>query len=159
LIREARVSAGLTQAELARRAGTSQPTIAAYESGDKNPTAATLERVLRAAGSSLALNRREGREPRPLARLIRERRREILQLAAQHHARNLRVFGSVARGSESGGSDIDFLVDMEPGRSLLDQVRLRRALTNLLGVEVDVVTSAGLLERDRRSTLDEAIPI
>lgn len=68
------------------------------------------------------------------------------------------MFGSVARNDERTGSDIDLLVDMEPGRSLLDQVRLRRALTELLGVEVDVVTSGGLLKRDS-SIVDDAVPL
>lgn len=160
LIKEARTAAGLTQAELARRARTSQPTVAAYESGDKVPTAGTLERLLRAAGATLSVHpaparQRSGR----LRRLLRERRQDILDLAAEHHASNVRVFGSVARGEEASGSDIDLLVDMEPGCSLLDQVRLRRALSERLGVEVNVVTSGGLLGRDREAIVGEAVPV
>lgn len=159
LIKEARTAAGLTQVELARRAGTSQPTIAAYESGDKIPNVATLERLLGAAGASLTTNhpQRMQRTAR-FRRLLSERRKEILEVAATHHASNVRVFGSVARGEETGRSDIDLLVDMEPGRSLLDQVRLRRAMTELLGVDVDVITTGGLLQRDR-SIFEEAVPI
>lgn len=160
LIKEARTAAGLTQAELARRAGTSQPTVAAYESGDKVPTVATLDRLLRAAGVALTVTPRpEAPRTTRLRRLLREHRREILDLAAKHHARNVRVFGSVARGEATDRSDIDLLVDLEPGRSLLDQVRLRRALSELLGVEVDVVASGGLRERDRRTIHKEAVPI
>jgi hypothetical protein len=159
LIREARIAAGLTQVELARRAGTSQPTIAAYEAGDKIPTVATLERLLRAAGASLSASQPRSGRTRSLRRLLRERRQEILEVAASHHASNVRVFGSVARGEETNRSDIDLVVDMEAGRSLLDQVRLRRALSELLGVEVDVITSGGLLERDRSTILEEATPI
>jgi predicted nucleotidyltransferase/DNA-binding XRE family transcriptional regulator len=160
LIRESRTAAGLTQAELARRAGTSQPTIAAYEAGDKIPRVATLERLLQAAGASLEVSRPRGAGGRDrLRRLLHEHREEILELAADHHATNVRVFGSVARGEETGRSDLDLLVDMEAGRSLLDQVRLRRALTDLLGVDIDVVASGGLLERDRSSILGEAIAI
>jgi predicted nucleotidyltransferase/DNA-binding XRE family transcriptional regulator len=154
------MSAGLTQAELAERAGTSQPTIAAYEAGDKVPNVTTLERVLRATGTSLEarrspLGRRQGR----LRSLLGERRDQIVELAARHHARNVRVFGSVARGEETDTSDIDLLVDMAPGHSLLDQVRLRRELAELIGVDVDVVTTAGLLERDEGVILDEAVPL
>lgn len=160
LIREARVAAGLTQSELARRAGTSQPTVAAYEAGDKVPTVATMERLLDVAGvrltSSPSLG---GRRTSSLRRLLRARRREILELATKHHARNVRVFGSVARGEETGRSDIDLLVDMEPGRSLLDQVRLRRELSELLGVSVDLLTSGGLQKRDHTTILREAVPI
>lgn len=75
-----------------------------------------------------------------------------------HAATNVRVFGSVARGEERPTSDLDLLVDMRPGYSLLHQVRLRRDLKKLLGVEVDVVTSGGLLDRDIE-ILAEAIPV
>ncbi len=160
MIRQARTAAGLTQAELARRARTSQPTIAAYESGAKIPTVATLERLLRAAGAELRASASQDRsQTRRLRGLLRDRRLEILEVAAKHHAGNVRVFGSVARGQETKRSDIDLLVDMEPGRSLLDQVRLRRALSQLLGVEVDVVATGGLRERDRRTILKEAVPV
>jgi len=160
LIKEARVAARLTQAELARRAGTSQPTIAAYEAGDKIPNASTLERVLGATGTTLTAIRSETSRPSGrLRRLLEERRDEIVELAARHHARNLRVFGSVARGEETDASDVDLLVDMDPGRSLLDQVRLRRELGQLLAVDVDVVTTGGLLERDEATILREAVPL
>lgn len=160
LIKESRTAAGLTQAELARRAGTSQPAIAAYEAGDKVPRVATLERLLQAAGASLEVRRPRNAGGRDrLRRLLHEHREEILELAAGHHATNVRVFGSVARGEETGRSDVDLVVDMQAGRSLLDQVRLRRALSGLLGVDVDLVASGGLLERDRSTILAEAIPI
>jgi uncharacterized protein len=160
LLREARTAAGMTQAELARRAGTSQPAVAAYESGTKIPTVATLERLLAAAGASLTASQaRGGRRTSRLGRLLQERRQQILDVAARHHAGNVRVFGSVARGEETDRSDIDLVVDMEAGGSLLDQVRLRRALSELLGVDVDVLTSGGLLERDRSTILEEAVPI
>lgn len=160
LVKDARTAAGLTQAELARRAGTSQPTIAAYESGDKVPTAGTLERLLRASGARLTAIVSPGRSRRgTLGRLIRRRRQEILDIAADHHAHNVRVFGSIARGEETARSDIDLLVDIEPGRSLLDQVRLQRALSQLLGMQVDVVTSSGLLPQDRKTILKEAISL
>lgn len=160
LVKEARAAARMTQAKLAKRAGTSQPAVAAYESGAKVPTVATLERLLRAAGASLTTIRSRARNRTGrLSQLLHQRRQEILDLAATHHARNVRVFGSVARGEETDRSDIDLLVDMEPGRSLLDHVRLRRALSELLGVEVDVLTSGGLQERDREMILQEAVPI
>ena len=160
LIKEARGAAGLTQAELAERAGTSQPTIAAYEAGDKVPNVSTLERVLRATGTTLTTSRSPGTQRSVrLRRLLDQRRDEIVEVAAQHHASNVRVFGSVARGEETEGSDIDLLVDMDRGRSLLDQARLRRAMSELLGVEVDVVTTGGLLGRDERTILGEAVPL
>jgi predicted nucleotidyltransferase len=91
--------------------------------------------------------------------LLRTKREEILTIAARHGARNLRVFGSVARGSADEGSDIDFLVDMEPGRSLLDLGGLWSDLNELLGIKVDVVTEKGLRDSIRERVLREAVPL
>jgi predicted nucleotidyltransferase len=71
-------------------------------------------------------------------------RKAILSCAASYGARNIRVFGSVARGEASSTSDIDFLVEMEPGRSLLDLVGLWQDLEDLLGGQVDVLSDRGL---------------
>jgi hypothetical protein len=71
----------------------------------------------------------------------------------------VRVFGSVARGEADDKSDIDFLVEMEPGRSLLDLAGLLVTLGELLGREVDVVTDRGLRERIRDRVLAEAVPL
>ncbi|MGI8687398.1 MAG: nucleotidyltransferase family protein [Thermomicrobiales bacterium] len=89
--------------------------------------------------------------------LLRERREEILQIAERHGARNVRVFGSVARGEADEKSDIDFLVEMERGRSLFDHVALIRDLEHTLAMRVDVATVGGLKERMRDRVLREAI--
>jgi uncharacterized protein len=86
-------------------------------------------------------------------------RDEILRLAAARGARNVRVFGSVARGENDPASDIDFLVDLEPGRSLLDLGRLQRDLERLLVAKVDVVSSRGLRERVRLRVQHDAVPL
>jgi predicted nucleotidyltransferase len=91
--------------------------------------------------------------------LIISRREEILRLAAQNGAYNVRVFGSVARGEARPDSDIDFLVNLESGRSLLDLARLLRQLEAMLNCPVDVVTEAGLRPRLRPQVLKEARPI
>jgi predicted nucleotidyltransferase len=91
--------------------------------------------------------------------LLKEKREEILRIAAMHGARNLRVFGSVARGEADESSDIDLLVDMEPGRSLLDLTALFSDLSDLLGRKVDVVTEKGLYWLLRRRILKEAKPL
>lgn len=91
--------------------------------------------------------------------LLRAHRTEILATAARHGARNVRVFGSVARGDARPDSDIDILVDMEPGRSLFDLGGLLIDLQTLLGVEVDVVTEKGLRPRIRADVLREAVPL
>ena len=71
-------------------------------------------------------------------------RRAILELATRHGARNVRVFGSIARGEDRPDSDVDLLVDVEPGRSLLDVIALEQDLEALLGRPVDVQTDGGL---------------
>lgn len=79
--------------------------------------------------------------------------------AARRGAYNVRIFGSVARGEADERSDVDFLVELEPGRSLLDLGGLLMDLQQLLGHPVDVVTERGLRERIRERVLEEAIPL
>ena len=90
---------------------------------------------------------------------LRNRRDEILRVAAQHGAHHVRVFGSMARGDADERSDVDFLVDLEKGRSLLDLGGLLMDLQTLLGRPVDVVTEKGLKSRIRDRVLDEAVPL
>ncbi len=91
--------------------------------------------------------------------LLKDKRDEILKIAAKHGARNVRVFGSVVRGEADEKSDVDFLVDMEPGRSLLDMGGLLMDLRELLGRDVDVVTERGLKPRIRPRVLREAVAL
>ena len=86
-------------------------------------------------------------------------RTEILAAAARHGATNVRVFGSVARGDADAASDVDFLVDFEPGRSLLDLANLLVELEDLLGHPVDVVPEPGLKARIRQRVLAEAVAV
>jgi uncharacterized protein len=78
------------------------------------------------------------------SQLLQSKRSEILQIATLHGAQEVRVFGSVARGDARPNSDIDFLVDMEGGRSLLDLIELSRDLEELLHCKVDVLTDGDL---------------
>jgi len=94
-----------------------------------------------------------------IAQLLHDHRPEILRIAAKRGARNVRIFGSVARGDADINSDIDFLVDLEPGRSLFDLGGLLMDLQELLGRPVDVVTEEGLRERIRARVLQEAVPV
>jgi predicted nucleotidyltransferase len=94
-----------------------------------------------------------------LVDVVEDKRDQILRIAALHGARNVRVFGSVARGTADTQSDIDFLVEMEPGRSLLDLGGLVMDLRQLLGRDVDVATVRGLRDRIRQRALSEAVPL
>jgi len=91
--------------------------------------------------------------------LVKEKREEILRIASKHGARDVRVFGSVTRGEADRESDIDFLVEPEAGRSLLDLGGMQMELESLLGWRVDVVTVRGLKARIRDRVLREAMPV
>jgi hypothetical protein len=90
---------------------------------------------------------------------LSERREDVLRLAAKYGAHHVRVFGSVARGDADAASDIDFLVEMEPGRSLLDLGGLQAELEILMDSPVDVVTEKGLKPRIRARVLAEALAL
>jgi len=87
---------------------------------------------------------------------LRRYRGEILDVAARHGARNVRVFGSVARGDDHEGSDVDVLIDVEPGRTLLDVIALEQDLQQLLGRNVEVLTDGGLSPYLQQRILAEA---
>lgn len=94
-----------------------------------------------------------------LRHLLRDKRAEIFAIAAKYGASNIRVFGSVARGEEHPDSDVDFLVEIEPGKSLLDQIALMQDLEELLGRKVDVAEPETLHERIRDRVLQDAVPL
>jgi uncharacterized protein len=149
LLRRARRGAGLSQAELAARAGVTQSVISAYESGQRQPAVPTLATLIDAAGYDLVLRLR--RQPGQLARLsgplgrqVRSRRRELIAAAAAHGVTNLRVFGSVANGQEQPGSDIDILADLPAGISLLGLGRVTEDLEAITGARVDLIPATDL---------------
>ncbi len=130
-IRELREAAGLSQAELARRSGVAQPNIAAYETGRRRASAQMMKR-LRAA-------------TRPLPHdVLASHGRELARLASRYGFSNVRVFGSAARRTDRPGSDLDILVTRSPGTGLLTVAAFAAEASELLGVEVDVVTDGGL---------------
>ncbi|WP_199247939.1 nucleotidyltransferase family protein [[Phormidium] sp. ETS-05] len=91
--------------------------------------------------------------------LLQENREEILKIATKHGAYNLRIFGSVARGEERQDSDVDFLVEMESDRNLLDRIGLMQDLEDLLGRKVDVATVKVLRDFCREGILKDAAPL
>lgn len=170
VIRRARRGAGLTQEQLAGRAGTSQPALARYETGVALPTLPTLERLLLGCGRRLQLHTTQAGETAaaptsvrgqlgPRARALRQRRRQLLHAARRRGVGKVRVFGSLARGEELPASDVDLLVDLEPGRTLLDLAAFRREAQEILGMPVDVATPDMLKERVRTEVVAEALPL
>lgn len=132
-VRELREAAGISQAELAVRSGVAQPNIAAYESGRRRASDEMLQRLRLAA--------------RPLPRqALAAKRRQLDELARSFGLTNIRVFGSTARGTDGPESDLDLLVTRGDGVGLLTIATFAEEASELLGVEVDVVTDGGLAE-------------
>jgi uncharacterized protein len=170
VIRRARAGAGLSQAELAERANTSQPALARYETGTTLPALPTLERLLSACGRRLRIRavRATGASAPstsvrgqlgPRARKLRQHRRRLLDTARERGVRRVRVFGSLARGEDVPASDVDLIVELEPGRTLLDLAAFRREAQQILGTPVDVATADMLKERIRAEVETEAVPL
>jgi len=90
---------------------------------------------------------------------LKEKRDEILNIASRYGARNVRVFGSIARGKGRRDSDLDVLVELEPGRSLLDIIAIKQDLEDLLNTKVDVVTEAAVSPYIRGQVLRQAISL
>jgi len=165
LIRNARREARLSQTDLARRAGVAQSVISAYEADHREPGMAMLSKLIEATGHQLTLNveplpgRRFGLPDTPLGRRLRRHRRAVIDLAERRGIRNIRVFGSVARGDEHQGSDIDLLVDVDDGVGLVGLAGTARELSDLLGVPVDVVPADSLKRAIRADLLAEVVPL
>ena len=162
LIAAARRQAGITQAELAARAGTSQPAVSAYESGRRSPAVATLQRLLRACGSRATITLTDApataSRTGPIGTRLSARKREVRRALARHGARNPRVFGSVARGEDTDGSDLDLLVDL-PRPSYVLLAQLGAELNDALESRVDVTTEGLLRPEIRDHVLAEAVPL
>jgi predicted nucleotidyltransferase len=89
--------------------------------------------------------------------ILGDKRGEVLRIATRHGAAKVRVFGSVVRGDAGPDSDVDILIDLDPGRSLLDIVAIKQDLEDLLGCRVDVVTEAAISPYIRDRVLEEAV--
>jgi predicted nucleotidyltransferase len=93
------------------------------------------------------------------SKILQDKRDEILRIAGAHGTQNVRVFGSVSRGEAGTKSDVDLLVKLEPGRSLLDLIAIKQELEDLLGREVDVVTEDAVSPYIREQILKEAVSL
>jgi uncharacterized protein len=126
------VKAGLSQRDIAAAVGRSQPEVS---------------RLVRFHGTT------------PLGKELRKHRADVIRIAREHGAHDLKVFGSVVTGKEHEKSDIDLLATFNPSVDLFDMVRLEFALGELLGVEVDVVPEKNLRPFLRDRVLSEAVPL
>jgi len=129
-LRARRLAAGLTQRQLAERAGVPQPNVSAYESGRRRPAPETVERLAAALRPSAAEQ-------------LRVARPALLALAARMGLSDVRVFGSVARGDDDAQSDVDLLVHPSADTSLFDLAAFMAEAEELLGRSVDVVSDRG----------------
>jgi len=139
----------LSQVELAARAAVTQSVVSAYESGHRQPSIPALGRLIEATGYELTLGlqelpRRLRRLSGPVGRRVRRYRHDLVAAAAAHGVRNLRVFGSVARGEDRQDSDVDLIADLPPGLSLFGLARVESDLEAILGSRVDLIPAAGL---------------
>ena len=165
LLRQARVDAHLSQTELAHRARVTQSVISAYESDRREPAMSTLAKLVEATGHHLIVGLERDPKMRPglpdsaLGRRLRRRRAAVLEIAQRHGATNVRVFGSVARGQDTDESDIDLLVDLDPGVGLVSLAALQRELTNLLNSHVDVVPADSMRPHVKAQADAESIPL
>jgi predicted nucleotidyltransferase/DNA-binding XRE family transcriptional regulator len=149
LLRRARRSAGLSQAELAFKASVAQSVISAYEAGRRQPSLPTLAKLIDAAGADLVVDIQQqppelSRLSGPVGRRVRRKRRDLVAAAAAHDVTNLRVFGSVARGEDRPDSDVDLLVDLPPHMGLLGLGQVQADLEAVLGTKVDLVPANDL---------------
>jgi predicted nucleotidyltransferase len=123
--------------------------ISAYESGQRQPSVPALARLIEATGFELTLGLRElpfrmRQLSGPIGRRVRRHRRDLIAAAGAHGVRNLRVFGSVARGEDRPDSDVDLVADLPPELSLLGLGRVESDLEAILGARVDLVPAADL---------------
>ena len=144
VLRDARQLGGLTQSQLATRSGITQSVISAYERGRREPGAETFLLLIEAAGLDFIIRVPTNTYRHPTlpdsaqTRALVKHQQRILDLVAEHHASNVRIFGSVARGEARPDSDIDILVDFEKGATLFDLSGLTEKLRELLHFKIDL---------------------
>lgn len=139
---EARRARGESKAEVARGAGLSEPAVRRLFSGaNPNPTVKTLDAIAEHLGLALSFEPSERAREAPTLEALRAMADDIAKIVGAHGGRNVRVFGSVARGEARPGSDVDLLVEVERGTSLFELSAMETELEALVGCSVDVVTA------------------
>ena len=165
VLRDSRQLGGLTQAQLSTRSGITQPVISAYERGRREPGAETFLMLIEAAGLDFIIRVPTNTYRHPTlpdsaqTRALVKHRQRIVDLVTEHHASNVRIFGSVARGEAKPDSDIDVLVDFEKGATLFDLSGLTEKLRELLHFKIDVAPYRSLKPALINQVNKENIPL
>ncbi|WP_241992842.1 nucleotidyltransferase domain-containing protein [Cryobacterium frigoriphilum] len=159
ILLQARLRAGLTQAQLGASAGVTQSVISAYEAGKREPALSTLQRLVAASGFQLDLALTSHTMASPHQQLLASHRDELVGRLEELGANNVRVFGSVARGEDTSDSDIDLLVDLRTDVGLFGLAQLHAESERILGVPVDIVPADSLKPRIAQKVLTEARPL
>jgi len=164
LLAAARKQSGLSQVELSRRSGIAQSVISDYERGKREPGADVFMRILGLLGMNIEMQPRRTTKVATLpdsrlARLLMRHRNEVIEISKKCGARNVRVFGSVARGDTKSRSDIDLLVDLDQRIGLIEMISLNQQLSDLLGVKVDLVPASSVKTRLREKIFSEAVSL
>lgn len=163
ILANARKSSRLTQKQVAERAGTTQSAIARYEKGTLTPSVDTLQRLLKANGFDLVLDIKKTQkmaQRSPLAKKIQAKRGSIKKILLDAGATNIRIFGSVARGTDTKSSDVDFLVDVsKESKDAIKVILSASKLERILGCKVDVIVSHMCKKEVLKSALSDAIPL
>jgi uncharacterized protein len=157
ILREARRRARITQAELAERAGVTQGVVSIYESAQREPSLGTLQNLVAAAGYDIAIALVPVAERSPLRVQVDQNRARLARALRALGGRNVRLFGSVAVGTDRLDSDIDLLVDVLPSAGLFALGRMRSEAERILGTSVDIVPSNSLKPDVAERVLAEAI--
>lgn len=151
--------AGLTQTELAERANVAQSVISAYESSRREPSLETLRRLVSATGFEIDLLLVPAAPRSSRRQAVDQNRMRLKRTLGALGARNIRLFGSVARGDDGPDSDIDLLVDVAPDVGLFALGRMRSEAERILGTTVDIVPANSLKPDVAQRVLAEAIAL
>jgi uncharacterized protein len=149
----------MTQAELATHAGIAQSVVSAYESAKREPSFAMLDRLVTAAGFDLDLVLVPSSAKSLLRESVDQHRVQLVRALRKQGARNVRLFGSVARGHDGPDSDVDLLVDVGPSVGLFALAQMRSEAERVLGTSVDIVPANSLKPDVVERVLAEAIAL
>ena len=159
MLRGARSRAGLTQLDLAARAHVAQSVVSAYESSRREPSFETLRRLIVATGFEMDIALVPVAHNSIRRQTVESNRLQLRRSLRKLGARNVRLFGSVARGDDGPNSDIDLLVDIAPDVGLFALGRMRSEAERILGVSVDIVPANSLKPDVADRVLAEAIAL